>query len=826
MRSHFNLTQKFIGFLLLTSVLPLLAVGGISYQVSRTILQSEATKYTAELVENQSDYLELQLKQIESLAINIAGVDDIIQGLEAPESEHNTYTHLATQARIGYILNSYIGLDGLVSIDLLTLQGKHYHVGDTLDISEIRSDVKHRILLQALEDDRQVTWIGIEDNVNVNSQYLKVLTAAKLLHRTNSTTLQSEPVAVLVVNYSIEALYQYFQQINLGPGAYLMIVDSQQRLIYHPDQALLGAKVNPDLLQRLQTKSASQLQTIDHQRMLITHIQSDLNGWIVMSAVPMQTLMAPARAIGITTLLALAVAFIIILAVAWVVSDQVVQPLREITRRFQLFQQRQPGWQTPLTVVGQDEISELSTWFNAFLGSLAAQQRAERALRQSKEAAEAANRAKSTFLSHINHELRTPLNAILGGVQVLASDPETSSTQRDTLTLINKSGEHLLELVNNVLDLSKIEAGQLSVSLQTVDLIELLDSLVSLFQAQAAAKQLRFLYIPSPVMPRYIRTDAGKLRQILTNLLDNAIKFTTRGQVALRVSAIFEEKNGEGGEAGVKNQDAAPVYQANARQTKPQNSIMSLGFCVDDSGPGLSPTELETIFQPFVQASSGQNLNQGTGLGLAISDRLAQLLQGKIHVQSTLTVGTQFTLQLPVQVVSATAEPSTPIRSDILGLAPGQPPVRLLIVDDVSSNRHVMGRLLASVGFEIQMATNGQEAIDLWEQWQPHLIFMDMKMPVMDGYEATHQIRSKQRQALAPWSQANDTFAPGTSISCLERAVLNPVIIALTANALTEERQRILAAGFDDFMGKPIRRDGMLHTIQQYLGVVYQYSRC
>jgi signal transduction histidine kinase/CheY-like chemotaxis protein len=821
MRSPLHLTQKFIAFILLTGILPLLAVGISSYKVSSRTVRSEATKYAAEVVSQQRNYLELQLQHIESLIINISGVDAILDTLTKAFAWDDTYTNLATQAQIGYILNGYTSLEGLVSIDIFTVKGNRYHVGDTLNVAQVREDLRHRLFIQALAKDRRVAWVGIENNVNTNSRTNQVVTAAKLLYATHAENLRSEPTAMLLVNYSVEHLYQHFHQTQLGQGAYLLVIDGQNRIIYHPDKQLLGKTIHPGLAQLLGEGEGDFTQTIDGQAMLVSYARSSMSGWVVLHVLPVKTLMKPVVAIRQTTLLVLGLSCSVLLAAAWVVSVRVVQPIRQITQRFQQFQQGGAGWNRPLAVQGKDEVAELILWFNAFLETLAARQQAEIALAQAKEAAEAASQAKTRFLANISHELRTPLNAMLGFMQMLLVDPHTTPSQRESLAIINQSGEHLISLINDVLDISKIEVGKVSLEERVVDLEALLQALIDLIQPAAQVKGLTMVaeaafrqgFDPAPPtghqhgLPRYIKADEGKLRQILLNLLSNAVKFTERGQITFRVSALPLEA------ASVIPMTALDLAAENLPPTAPpaSPSHWQLSFEVEDTGPGLAAAELEALFEPFVQTAIGRQTTQGTGLGLSISARLAKLMRGEIKVSSTVGVGTRFTLEVPIESAEATAMPLTIPQAIMLPRQEsGQ---RVLIVDDAKLNRQILNKILGDLGFELQEAENGQEAVALWQQWSPHLILMDLQMPVMDGYEATQLIR-QQEYAL---TQEICTASPRGSNALVLKKRLHTTIIAVTAHAFESDRQQALASGFDDFLSKPLRRNLLLEKVATYL---------
>ncbi len=398
-----------------------------------------------------------------------------------------------------------------------------------------------------------------------------------------------------------------------------------------------------------------------------------------------------------------------------------------------------------------------------------ARHEAQIALQQAKDAADEASRAKSEFLSSMSHELRTPLNAVLGFTQVMQRDRGLREEQQQNLAIISRSGEHLLDLINDILEMSKIEAGQTTFNRSSFDLYRLLDSLETMLRLKAEAKGLQLIYERTANVPQYIQTDEGKLRQVLINLLGNAIKFTSEGGVILRVSSAKS------------------------------NIEMILLFEVEDTGPGIAPHEMSKLFEVFGQTESGRRSQQGTGLGLPISQKFVQLMGGEITVNSEVGQGSVFRFTIRVAPANELDVQPMPTPRKVIGLAPGQPPYRILAVDDRIESRLLLVKLLSSIGFEVKEACNGQEAIALWESWHPHLIWMDMRMPVMDGYEATQRIKATTK------GQAT-------------------VVIALTASAFEEERHLVLSAGCDDFMRKPFRQEVLWDKIAQYLGVRYLYE--
>ncbi|MCT7992992.1 PAS domain S-box protein [Laspinema olomoucense] len=406
---------------------------------------------------------------------------------------------------------------------------------------------------------------------------------------------------------------------------------------------------------------------------------------------------------------------------------------------------------------------------------ISARKGAEIALIEAKEAAEAANLTKSTFLANMSHELRTPLNAILGFTQILARDSSLNPHQQEQIAIINSSGEHLLNLINDVLEISKIEAGRSALHLSNFDFYALLTDLEAMLHIKAASKGLQIIFTRENV-PQYITTDESKLRQVLTNLVGNAIKFTRTGGVSLRVRATaIEEANLE---------PASRFY---------------FYFEIEDTGMGIAPEELPGLFTPFHQTATGRTASEGTGLGLSISRQFVQMMGGDIQVSSRLDVGTlvKFTIQVSVAQGSDLKTASQVPR--IIGLEPDQPSYRILVADDRSESRRLIRCYLEPLGFEVREAENGQQALEIWESWEPHLIVMDMQMPVMNGYEATRQIRSHVK------GQAT-------------------VVIALTASVFEENRSLILSAGCNKFLRKPCRQEVLLETFAQHLGVRYQYE--
>jgi signal transduction histidine kinase/FixJ family two-component response regulator len=396
-------------------------------------------------------------------------------------------------------------------------------------------------------------------------------------------------------------------------------------------------------------------------------------------------------------------------------------------------------------------------------------------LKEAKESADTANQAKSEFLANMSHELRTPLNGILGYAQILRQSKNIPSEEKKGVDIINQCGSHLLTLINDILDLSKIEARRMEVHLVEFHFPSFLQSVVEICRIKAEYKGVNFIYQPDRHLPTGVQTDEKLLRQVLMNLLSNAIKFTDRGSVTFSITTQKIE---------------------NKEEEFP--SFHRVRFQVEDSGIGISQEDIKKIFLPFEQVGNIKKRSEGTGLGLAISHNIVEMMGGNLEVQSQPEKGSIFSFELELSETTAWAETGNIIDSaNVVGFK-GESK-KILVVDDRWENRSVIVNLLKPLGFEMNEAENGQHALEVIQQWQPDLIFTDIAMPIMDGYEMMDRLKSSSQFTNIP-------------------------VIVSSANAFASDREKSLDAGAVDFVPKPIQTDNLLGALRKHLQLEWIYE--
>jgi signal transduction histidine kinase/CheY-like chemotaxis protein len=784
-RFRFKLIWKFQFFVIMVGVLPLLAMGWASYQTSLHAIQTQAANYTQELTVRQRDYLDLLHEEIESLMANLSGVDDIKNVAETEDVVIDAFTRLATQARIGYILSGYTNLNGLVSIDIFTANGEQYHVGDTLDLQALDKATLGRIRAEAIAAGGDVVWLGVEENINMTSTEHKVIVAARLINTIPGLDTQESHTGLLIINYDLDALRRHFVRSEENDDATMMIIDPQRRVVHATDAQHVGSQINAPFYRKLTgADEASFVETIDGRSYFISTSRSQRSGWVVVKLTPTDVLAAPAVRIFQATAFLLLASLSLVGIGTLILSHSVVSPINHIIAGFQKIQRGALGNTTPLQIRSNDEIGDLTRWFNTFLDSLTEKQKADAELVAAKEAAELANRAKSEFLANMSHEIRTPLNGIIGMLDI-AQQTNLTDEQRDYIQTAGSSANSLLLLLNDILDFSKIEAGRLDLSLQPFDLHPLVTQLVKGHATIANGKSVRLAAEIAPDVPSRLLGDALRLRQILTNLISNAIKFTEAGRIDLAVS--------------LKSQIADQV---------------EVLFSVTDTGVGIAPEKLTPIFDAFVQADASTTRRYGgTGLGLTISMRLARLMGGNLWAESKVGQGSTFFFTALFDKITETPLPApaptelsanTNGTSAIIALQQATTshsvvlqlngkPIRVLLAEDNPVNQKVAVRFLQRHGFEVTVANNGREALDLLTEHPYHLVLMDIQMPVMDGLEAVATLRKQEA-------------ATGQRLP----------VVAMTAHAMQGDRERFLAAGMDNYVSKPFKADELLAVLAAF----------
>ncbi|MGB3368139.1 MAG: ATP-binding protein [Acidaminobacteraceae bacterium] len=756
---NLSIAKKLFLYLFLVSFIPLSIYGTLSYFESKNVLLNMIDDTSRQIIVQKNKYLDATMSEIENLITNITKVEDIKDVLSNSEDTISDYDRLATQAKIGYILSGYSNIEGLVSIDIFAESGQHFYVGDTLDIEEINLQEKNRIINVLKTSSKSIVWLGVEDNVNMKSKSKRVIIVAKAINVNDSETMQKVNVGFILVSYDVDVFYNNFKDEN--QNTIFVVLDRENRIVYHPDISMVGETINLDLYNQFEDDAGTLVTTVDNIDMSVSYQKLKNRSWLIVSYTTISSI--ESKLFEIQSHVGYVILFSIgfILFFAFFLSRTFVQPIKNITYSFQKINSRTFEFNTRLKVSTSDEIGELSKWFNRFAEVYEEKEIAKRELIKSKEAAESANIAKSRFLANMSHEIRTPINGIKGFLELLElSDPTKS--QRELIQDGKTVTDILIYLINDILDFSKIEAGKLEMESIEFNLRRAIEDSVSLLLAKASEKNIRLFSLIDKNVPEYVVGDPSRLKQILMNLISNAVKFTKKGEVFVKVTWIGDMQN--------------------------KQHIL---FEIKDTGIGIKENEVGKLFQSFNQADSSTTRKYGgTGLGLAISKELINMMNGEIVIESVYGQGSTFKFDIifdKESTLNRTREIDATMfnneTNNKLMNFEKMDDINILLVEDNAMNRKIVVAIFKKYGLTCDIAVNGLEAIDAIKITDYDIIFMDCQMPVMDGYESTARIRA------------------------IEGDNKHTTIVAMTANAMEGDRIKCIEAGMDDYIKKPLDFD-------------------
>ena len=698
-------------------------------------------------------------------------------------------------------------------------------------------DARERSWYRAAIDAKQATWSPI--NLEPDEARLEISSAIPIYNDNGSLR------GVLGAEFSLSQLTNFLGQLEISPSGEAFIIErsgevvatSKPELLFVSDSeeaetelseseedeeeegrrlqgiestSPLVARTTEYLIERFGSLDAIQQEQLlnfqvkngARQWVQVRFLQDDRGlDWLSVVVIPEVDFMEQIRQNTVNTVALCLVALAVAAYVGVLTGRWITEPICQLNAAAR--QLAQGGWERRVQLTRSDELGELAISFNrmaaqlqsAFIRLQNTNEELERRvvertreLEKAKQAADRANQAKSEFLAHMSHELRTPLNGILGYAQILQRDRDTTPKQLDRLQIVEQCGFHLLTLINDVLDLSKIEAGKLELHLRDFHLDTFLKGVSDICRIKAEQKEMDFSYQALNRLPPAVRADEKRLRQVLVNLLGNAVKFTETGSVTFKVGEIDSSPNTE------ETPDGNREHPSEGKTP----STVKIRFQVEDTGIGMTPEQLQRIFQPFEQGEVQPQNVEGTGLGLAIARKLVRMMDSELLVESTPGVGSRFWFE--VELLAAESWQAIEVESATVGINGYEGPRhKILVVDDRVANRAVLVDFLEPLGFEVEQATNGLEGLEKARSGQPDVIIADIVMPVMDGLEMTREIRQLPELA-------------------------EMIIIASSASVFNFDRQKSWEVGCSDFLPKPVRESQLLEQLQKYLDLVWIYE--
>ncbi len=764
-----SLINKFILVFLFGGMVPVLILSGWTAWVSHRAVNMYISGSVYQILKEKINFSVLRLQEIESLIANISGVEDISTTLNQESSQQSDYDKLRLQAKIGYILNGYINIEGLESIDIISTGGNRYHVGESL-VTDNQSykPVLERILKENHTANSSIVWHGILPRLDKSNQYS--LLASKELVLIDPVTMTEKPVGILIVQFSVNTFNSEFIS-NKQDGFSYVILDNKNNCILSTLPREIGKpffshhkiiKSNPKdnfVSVRLDNKEVYQLKFL-----------SEFNHWtyyVFLSTAYMNNMTSEfTRGIILIVVIFLSLTLLI----NWTFLRYLLVPVKNITKIFAEISENRYDLTKQLPNPHSDEIGDLIKWFNAFTTNLVDKERYRAELEVQKELAEKANHAKDIFLANVSHELRTPLNGVISVAELLNST-NLDVEQHKYTKMILQSGEILYSLINQVLDFSKISSDKTVLLPHDFDFIDLCDKLANLYLVQSNIKKIAFNYQKPEQNSLFIHADEMALQKIMINLLGNSLKFTTEGVISFKVNLSY-----------------------------PSVGKVLISIAISDTGIGIPLEKQQVIFKAFEQVDNSLTKKQGgTGLGLAIAQKLAFLMDSRINIQSpnpdfinAVHPGSIFSLILELPLAESNVNLDTTYTDVIHPLLSGKysHPLTALIVEDNLINQAVLSAILEKYNITCDIASEWEECLSYLAKNTYNYIFMDIQMPGMTGFDLTVRIRDLK--------------------------IVTP-IIALTGNALKEVEEQAYQSGMNAFMFKPIRISELERILLQFL---------